>query len=251
MIISSPQSCHIQQLSLLWQEAFGDTDAFIDGFFRTGFSPANSRCLWIDDQVAAALYWFDCSWQGKKLAYLYAVATRKSHRGQGLCRSLLADTHRHLLKNGYHGAVLVPGSPDLAAMYKKLGYTPFRFADTTTVLADAPACPTEEISAEAYRNLRKTFLPQDAVVQKNPVYDFLATYCRFYRGKDFLLCAAREENTLYIQEYLGDKTKLPGILAALQAEKGVVRIPGNAVFAMYHALTESAEMPEYFAIALD
>lgn len=251
MIISSPQSCHTQQLSLLWQEAFGDTAAFIDSFFRTGFSPARSRCLWIDDQVAAALYWFDCTWQGKKLAYLYAIATRKSHRGQGLCRSLLENTHHHLLEMGYHGAVLVPGSPDLAAMYEKLGYAPFRFAEAATVLANAPACPAEEISAEAYARLRRTFLPEGAVVQEAPVYDFLATYCRFYRGKDFLLCAAREENTLHLQEYLGDATNLPGILTGLQAEKGVVRIPGNAVFAMYHALTESAETPEYFAIALD
>ena len=250
-MIDLPQGCHTQQLRQLWQEAFGDTDAFIDSFFRTGFSPERSRCLLIEQQVAAALYWFGCPWQGRKLAYLYAVATRKSQRGQGLCRSLLADTHRHLAEKGYHGAVLVPGSPNLAAMYEKLGYRPFRFANAATVLANAPACPAEEISPEAYALLRKTFLPEGAVVQESPVYDFLATYCRFYRGKDFLLCSAREENTLHIQEHLGDTAKLPGILAGLQAEKGVVRVPGNAVFAMYHALTESAETPEYFAIALD
>ena len=70
----------------LWQQAFGDSRVFIDGFFRTGYSPDRCRFLERDGRLAAILYWFDCQWAGKKVAYIYSVATDKDFRGQGLCR---------------------------------------------------------------------------------------------------------------------------------------------------------------------
>ena len=81
MIIDYPAENAIPQLRGLWKEAFGDEDAFLDAFFATGFSPDRCRCVTVDGQLAAALYWFDCSWEEKPLAYLYAVATGKAYRG--------------------------------------------------------------------------------------------------------------------------------------------------------------------------
>ena len=122
MIIDKPRSETLPALKDLWQEAFGDSREFIDTFFRTGFSPERCRCLWKDDHLVAALYWFDCDWEKRKLAYLYAVATDKAFRNQGLCKKLMEDTHRHLEALGYSGTVLVPGEPELFSFYKKLGY---------------------------------------------------------------------------------------------------------------------------------
>ena len=103
MIINQPQSSHIPALRQLWKQAFGDPDAFLDGFFETGFSPDRCRCIMLDQQILAALYWFDCTWNGKKIAYLYAVATDLQYRGNGLCRALMENTHLHLKFLGqYH-----------------------------------------------------------------------------------------------------------------------------------------------------
>ena len=57
-----------QQLKALWKEAFGDPDSWIDSFFAAAFSPERCRCVVKDGQTAAALYWLDCTCNGKKLA---------------------------------------------------------------------------------------------------------------------------------------------------------------------------------------
>ena len=113
MIIDKPTSKEIPALRQLWKQAFGDTDAFLDSFFAHGFAFDRCRCVRIDGVLVAALYWFDCRWQGKKVAYLYAVATDMAFRGKRLCRMLMEDTHSHLQEAGYAGAALVPGSREL------------------------------------------------------------------------------------------------------------------------------------------
>ena len=122
MNIDQPQTRDLPGLRQLWQEAFGDGDAFLDAFFQTGFAPSRCRCLYFSGDLAAALYWFDCTWENKKVAYLYAVATKKAYRGRGLCTALMEDTHRHLQDLGYHGAALVPGNEKLFTLYEKMGY---------------------------------------------------------------------------------------------------------------------------------
>ena len=122
MIINAPTSRDIPALRSLWREAFGDEDSFLDAFFGTAYSPDRARVAMIDGNVAGALYWFDCSLEGRKYAYIYAVATAKSYRGRGVCTALMRDTHSHLKDGGYSGAVLVPGDAPLFAFYEKMGY---------------------------------------------------------------------------------------------------------------------------------
>ena len=116
MNTAAATEAQIPQLRELWQRAFGDTDDFLDDFFSTAFAPHRSRCITVDGDLAAVLYWFDCTLEQKKLAYLYAVATDPAHRGKGLCRALMADTAETLKATGYAGMVLVPQKPSLIAM---------------------------------------------------------------------------------------------------------------------------------------
>ena len=82
MFADYPQAEQLPALRQLWKQAFGDTDAFLDIFFSTAFSPERCRCVVTDGEVAAALYWFSCEADGQPLAYLYAVATAERFRGQ-------------------------------------------------------------------------------------------------------------------------------------------------------------------------
>lgn len=252
MIIDKPQAADIPALRRLWKQAFGDTDGFLDGFFRAGFAIERCRFASLDGQLAAALYWFDCHWEGKKLAYLYAVATDESYRGKGLCRGLMEDTHRHLKGLGYAGAVLVPGSDGLFALYEKMGYRPFCPMETVTVKAgDTPVC-IRPVSADAFEQLRRSRVPAGSVLQEDETVAFAATFCDFCTGEDTLMCFSHEGGTLYVQEYLGDAALLGGIIKALHAEKAVVRLPGGSTpTAMYHALDGTDELPTYFGIALN
>lgn len=252
MIIDTPKQRHLPLLRQLWKQAFGDSDAFLDDFFAAGFSAHRCRCIIDTDKPVAVLYWFDCAWQDKKLAYIYAVATDAAHRNQGLCRQLMDSTHHHLQTQGYAGAVLVPGTQELFSLYEKMGYRPFCPVARIAVSGQEPAAQLQCVDAETFATLRRQYLPANSVVQEGELLAFLSTFCKFYAGKDFLLCAAKENNTLYFQEYLGDPRHLPGILAALQAEKGIVRLPGkDTFFAMYHSFDKAPQMPDYLGIALD
>ena len=252
MIIDRPQPGDIPALRRLWKQAFGDTDAFLDSFFAVGFSPDRCRCLWGKDTLAAALYWFDCSWEQKPIAYLYGVATDENYRGRGLCRALMEDTHNHLRACGYEAAVLVPGTKDLFSLYEKMGYQTFGYVQEFSCEAGGAPLPVEILTAEAYAKRRTAMLPAGAILQEGVLLDFFQTQGAFYAGQDLLLAATITGDILVAQEYLGDPGAVPGILMSLGVARGQLRSPGKAKpFAMCHNLQKQNKMPEYFAIALD
>ena len=252
MKIDHPIPEQYPQLEALWQEAFGDTEEFIDGFFCTAFSPARCRCAVLEGKIIAALYWMDVRTDDRRFAYLYAVAVAKSHRKQGLGKALLADTQAHLALRGYDGVLLVPQTEPLREMYRKLGYT-----DCTTV-AEFPADAGEEaaqlqrIDREEYAKLRRRVLPAGSAVEDEESIAFLETMAFFYRGENLLLAAHVENGKLWCPEYLGDPAAAPGVLKALSCTEGHFRTPGNQFpFAMFLPLTQNVEPPTHLALAFD
>ena len=251
MTVNMPQQEQIDQLRTLWKQAFGDTDAFLDGFFATGFDRRRCRCVTWNDRVAAALYWFDCHWEGKKLAYIYAVATDEAFRGKGFCRNLMEDTHTHLEKLGYRGAVLVPGSRELFGMYEKLGYRGFCPRLWQEITAGENPVQLQALTPEEYALARNACLPAGGIMQDGAALQYLATFAGFYRAEESIFCGGGEE-VFQFQEFLGDLEKLPGILASLQVKIGRVPCPGDgADSAMFYPLSDQKEMPAYFGIALN
>ncbi len=234
----------------LWQEAFGDTDAFLDLFSSTAYAPQRSRTVTVDGHLAAALYWFDCSYNGKKIAYIYAVATAKAYRRQGLCHRLMEDTHRHLTEQGYAGAILVPGSKALFALYAGMGYTTCSAMQTICCQAQGKS-ECREIGKTEYAALRRQMLPPGGVVQEGANLDFLEKQAQFYAGPGFLLAARTEGERLHGLELLGDVQALPAIVAALGCKTGESRTSGNEQpFAMYYPLRDDTA-PTYFGFAFD
>lgn len=252
MKIDFPVPKQGMELAGLWQEAFGDSLEFIEGFFCTGFSPSRCRCLTVDNKIAAALYWFDMTCNGQRFAYLYAVATAKAHRGQGLCRTLMADTHAHLKLRGYDGVLLVPQTEELRKMYTKMGYSPCTTIREFTCEASETPVALQRIDRDAYSEARRTFLPEGGAVQDEESIAYLEMMAFFYRGDDFLLAARKEGNRLTCPELLGNTSAAPGILAALNCTSGSFRTPGEGTpFAMFLPLEKAAQAPSYFGLAFD
>lgn len=275
MKIHMPDASHIPALRLLWKEGFGDTDAFLDTFFKTAFSPERCRIATIDNSVVAMLYWFDCSYNNKRIAYVYAVATALSFRGQGMCRQLMKDTHVHLKKLGYEGAILVPGSTALFDFYGSMGYCSCCNIDQlqcSRSTQDYNSCHSLEdkchissttntidlikIDKLQYARLRRDFLPKGGVIQEKENLDFLETQADFYMGENLLLAARVENDTLQGIELLGDASTAPAIAYTLGCSTGIFRIPGSSKpFAMYLSLTDNDSdnriPPSYFAFAFD
>ena len=253
MNINKPQDSQIPALRTLWKEAFGDTDEFLDTFYKKAFHPDRCRCITDDDHVTAALYWFDCTYEDKPVAYIYAVATAKSNREHGLCRKLMNDTHKHLASLGYEGALLVPGNTALFEMYGKMGYVTCTSIREFQCEASSDDLPIFELDKKEYARLRRILLPTGGILQEHENLDFLETQAKFYMGHGFLLAAHGEGEILHCCELLGDTSLSPAIVHTLGFYEGTFRVPGNGrPFTMYYPLGDSKlPLPNYFGFAFD
>lgn len=252
MKIDFPVPRQYKQLTALWQEAFGDSEEFIDGFFCTAFSPARCRCVTISRKVVAALYWMDVRMGEQRYAYIYAVAVAEKRRGKGLARTLLADTQAHLSLRGYDGVLLVPGSEELRAMYEKLGYVTCTSVSEFSAQAGDTSVQLQRIDRDEYARLRRDLLPPDSGVEGHESIAFLETLAFFYRGENLLLAAHVNNGNLWCPELLGDPAAAPSILKALNCGEGRFRIPGtDSPFAMFLPLAEDAPAPKHLALAFD
>ncbi len=243
-----PGQAQYDALRALWAQAFGDADSMISLFFDKAFSPQRCLCLEENGEISAALYWLDCQGAQGKIAYLYAVATAKKHRGKGLCRRLMEDTHEHLQVQGYRGAILVPGEPELFGMYGKMGYVPLACMDTVSCKAQGTV-PVSKADASTFAAARRRLLPRGGVEQEMGL-NYLSGYAELYTGADFTLAGVRQGPRFAAMELLGNAAAAPGILGALGLEEGTFRIPGKGPFAMYCPLSEDPA-PGYFGLAFD
>lgn len=251
MIIDAPRREQIPAMRTLWREAFGDTEEFLDDFAATALSADRSRVAVIDGQVAGALYWFDCTCRGRRVAYLYAVATGKAFRRRGVCHNLMENTLEHLKRRGYAGAMLVPESDDLVRFYETMGYRPCTTIRSFVCSAAGEPVQLYPVDKIQYARLRRVLLPEGGVIQEQENLDFLITHTRLYAGTGFLLAARKTGQKLEGLELLGDPAVAPGILTALGCGEGTFRTPGlGQPFAMYCPLSEDAP-PAYFGLAFD
>ncbi len=256
MIIEPPKTSHAPALRALWKEAFGDTDDFLDLFFTTAFS--KERCLVAcdDNTLCAALYWFDVAEGDRKLAYIYAVATLKSQRGRGICRSLMRAAHVRLHALGYSGAILVPGEASLFDFYGRLGYalcsTVSEISRSAIDIHQNTVPSLTRITAKEYGELRRRFLPADGIIQEGECLAFLEGQATLYKGDNFILAARAEGKCLRGLELLGNTDAAPAVLSALGFAHGSFRVPGKDIpFAMYYHLDGTPLKSCYFGLAFD
>lgn len=252
MKIDRPTPEQVPLLRDLWKEAFGDTDAFLDLFFGTAYGADHCRCIVSQGRVTAALYWLDFHLEDRKYAYIYAVATAKDCRGQGLCARLMADTAARLRQEGYHCAVLVPQDAGLRTMYGKMGYLDTGRIDVFFCAAGDIPVPIRKISAAEYADARRNATPEGSPQPDAKAVAFLETLADLYAGDGFQAAVSNETKHLRILEYLGDRKDLPGLIAALGATEATVRAPGgDTPFAMFLPLEGTQDAAKYFALAFD
>ncbi len=249
MIIDNPGPEHILALRQIWKQAFGDSDEFLNNFFETGFAYDRCSCVLQEDEPVAAVYLFDCGWQEKKVVYLYALAVEQSHQKQGLSRLLLASTHAKLHQQGYAGAILEPATDSLRQYYERLGYRCFGGRQTEYFTAREPAVAVMELPRLSYEQSRRKFLPSGGITQEGAFTDMLQKQAICYGAEDFVATVSREEPV--ILEFLGNRSKLPGLLKTLGFEQAAVRLPGGQPTAMYLDFAGEEALPTYFGLPMD
>ena len=256
MTIKNPTPELVSDLWNLWREAFGDSGEFLDDFFTHAYSPDRCMCALEENELQAAVYWFNCELRGKKIAYIYALATAMAHRGHGIAHTLMAEVHAHLEQQGYEGVVLVPGEGDLVAFYETMGYRTCTQRKEFFCMGAADEVHLRKVTPKEYAQQRRdffSFIEPSAVLQEGACMDFLATQADLYIGQNFLLAAKGEGDMLIGLELLGDAQMAPGIVQTLGYVTGSFYTRGAGKdFAMYRPLGSSTlEPPTYFGLAFD
>ena len=246
-----PNDALIPGLRELWKKAFEDTDEFLDMFFSTAYAPDRCRCIADGDAVQSVLYWFDCFLDGRKMAYIYAVATDPVCRGRGLCKMLMEDTMELLRERDYAAALLLPQEEWLISMYAGMGFAPCTTVTEKLFPAGAPI-PARKISQQEYGLLRRDLLPAGGVIQEGENLAFLAGMTELYTGAGFLAAVMENDGELWCPEFLGDPAAFPGLVKTLGFSRGRCRMPGGErPFTMFRPLSEDAPIPRYFGLVFD
>ena len=253
MIINSPSLSDLSFLKDLWKEAFGDENEFIDCFFELGFSPDRALCAYENEEPISTLYWFDCEMNGEKIAYVYGVATRKAFRGRGLSTALMNQLNKLLSERGYSAIVLVPAKKELFNFYARLGYIPCSGITEKEITASDKTIDICGVSVDEYFKERGKFLPKNSLILDKTGFAFLNALTKLYAGKDFVLAIAKEENKVFIKEFLGNDAKLSDAIRSLGYTSGYARLLGSdRYFAMYLPLSKNfSHAPTYLGFAFD
>ncbi len=117
-----------RELIALWNQAFGDGEREIEMFFDR-FSKTGEVLFDRDEgRVVSALYLLPQQlWlRGKRypVAYLYAAATDKRHRGGGRMGRLIARAFSRCEEQGMAACVTLPASDSLYGYYGRFGFEP-------------------------------------------------------------------------------------------------------------------------------
>ncbi len=123
----------MHEVCRLWMEVFGDSEEFIDAFMATAYDSRNLFAHWERDRMVsmAHLLPFRTS-EGRRIDYLYGVATDPEWRGRGFASELILCALRRA-ESEANAVVLIPSGEDVKPFYRSLGFVdaeiPLRFED--------------------------------------------------------------------------------------------------------------------------
>ena len=284
-MIRQAQPRDLPQLISLWQEAFLETKAEAQFYFARRHEDQNMLVMASDGLVTGMLSMLPVSlrMQGRDwpARYVFAVATRTSHRQQGISSRLLAAAHEAMAAEGSVASLLVPATPDLFDYYGKRGYAPHFFADEVRVEAqEIEAWPltgrVADCDATMYLKLRdrafsacSPFVRWDeralAFIKVGNEASGGAMLQLSYKGKTAAAVCEVRGDVIRVTEFAGDKADwriaLSLIHRRFQAKRYLVMLPANPQpegsrrpFGMIHWLGDLAPREDtvpYLAFAKD
>jgi GNAT superfamily N-acetyltransferase len=112
----------------LWKTCFGDSDAFIDLYFRTRYTP-DVLCADVEEgHLRAMLHrlpyalWLNGEMQPAE--YIAGACTHPDFREQGRMHRLIEQSWLAARREGKKWSFLIPASPELFRFYGEMGYVP-------------------------------------------------------------------------------------------------------------------------------
>lgn len=112
------------EIRQIWKTCFGDTDSYMNAFFKAVYSPSQTLvCRHAQAVIGAAQFFPHTALvHGKEEAWAYigGVSVLPRYRGQGVATKLLEVLENMLFSDGFSTLFLVPAR---FSIYRRMGYT--------------------------------------------------------------------------------------------------------------------------------
>lgn len=155
-MIVKAEKRHIDEICVMWCEAFGDKpDSVLDclDFLLEYIFVAEIDAHAVSMAAAIPVTFGDASGR-----YVYAVATKKEYRGQGLSSKILEFLKDYIEKADEKFLVLVPAEESLFEFYEKRGFDASDVRVKKTLYnAENSNADAVQISAERYHEKREEY----------------------------------------------------------------------------------------------
>lgn len=206
----------LPSLAELWQEVFGDEPEYIHRCFSAYPYPERMFLGEVEGKGVSMSLYFPCTFHrwGKaySAAYLYAVATHPSYRGQDNVGQMMANLRPYLREQGVAVLTTVPAEPSLHGFFARHGFMPYfqeyRQQFTSSLEDTFTLSP---LSAAMYEQKREAFLQKMPYLQiASEGFRFQESVCALGQGGmfqgsegDILVLEEAEEGVFIGKEYLG------------------------------------------------
>ena len=240
----------VPALAELWQLCFGDPAETAGEFLESNWEHI---LVFQTRNASAMLTAMPVSWQGHSAAYLYAVGTHPDHRGQGLCRELMAFAEKELYRRGFCYTILSPAEPSLFKFYGKMGYYPSFFAEHREFTDENSDLSAVSVSAAEYGRLRESRDP-NAVLYPEWLLKLQESFGTLLRiGETGCAAVERHGESYLVRELLADD---PAAAAAAVCRycglpKITCKIPGKTPYGMAKPLLDLPLCPSWLGLAFE
>ena len=170
----------IESLKAIWKDGFGDDDADIDFFFENAYAPEKTAVIDCGGRPVSAMYLLEGILlpasghaaetetasesadkdEGRflKVTYLYALATLKEYRGQGIGKATVRAAAELAFARGADVVALTPGNGRLKEWYQNDGFLGESVNGERAAVS--PVFPEEYLKLfEAYNGNRDVYNP--------------------------------------------------------------------------------------------
>ncbi len=196
-----------EQIIKIWQEAFGDSEDFIEAMLRCGLMERAVGAE-MNGALRCCMFAFDgLKIGGVPAAYLYALGTEKAYRGQGLGRAVTMFAAESAVERGAEAVFLRPGDEALERWYgRAMGAVAVaRSREKVCRPALPSAKKARELSPEEYLHLRPTrdWEPGEQLIAAQAIVN------RWYAGSFLevdgsLVCAEDSGGRVLVREIISD-----------------------------------------------
>ena len=217
-MISHPLPSEEPQLRAIWKIVFGDSDGFIELFFRNRYSVDSALVYRHDGRVVSMVFFprydFKSGDLVTSLGYICGAATLPEYRGKGIMADLLNTSFGVMKARGDRYTSLIPASDSLYGYYERFGFREFFYRKKYSVgISDAmEGTPFNLKKMEDYAGAYRIYSEAvsrlgTVVIQSERTYGSVVDEFRLSGGEvlvseeNGIICFVRlKGNTIFIRE---------------------------------------------------